>query len=65
MIVVDTNIMARLVVGGEGGGAAALLFERGLWLLRRFMPHPTLRTVYIVKDAAKTLTGERDKDEKD
>ena len=28
MIVVDTNVMIRLVVGGEEGAAAARLFER-------------------------------------
>ena len=28
MIVVDTNVMVRLVVGGEGGADAARLFER-------------------------------------
>ena len=27
MIVVDTNVMARLLLGGEGGADAALLFE--------------------------------------
>ena len=28
MIVVDTNVMARLVVGGEDGAEAAQLFEQ-------------------------------------
>ena len=28
MIVVDTNVMVRLIMGGEGGADAALLFER-------------------------------------
>ena len=29
MIVIDTNVMVRLVVGGTDGTDAALLFERG------------------------------------
>ena len=47
MIVVDTNVMLRLLVGGEGSADAALLFERDPEWVAPIMLMSELRNVLL------------------